>query len=138
VPALGFGKGVSEAIALKHTIEPEALLPLVGGHSDRVQRRQMILRELTQVRVGGGDDGDNLAERGDRDPCPAIGLGHGYRPEARTGESIELLRRQPTLTVPLRRFFREFESELACNGERFLVRADAVGVRREIEARRLL
>ena len=136
VAAFRLGEGVAEPIALKHATEPKALLLFRRGHPDRVQRRQMILRQLTQIWIGGRNNGDDLGERGERHSRPAIGLGHRYRPQARAGKAIELLRRQTALAVALGRLAGEFGGELARDRQRFLIRPDTVGVRRQIEARR--
>src|SRR5580692_11630589 len=72
--ALGLGKSVAEAIALKHAAEPQELLLFAGRHSDCVQRRQMILRQLAKIGVSGGNGRDNLGERGEGDARSAISL----------------------------------------------------------------
>ena len=136
--ALGLGKGVAEAIALQRATKPQELLLFACRHPDRVQRRQMVLRELAQARVGGGNDRDDLGQRGEGYARPAIGLRHGDSPQARPRETIELLRGKAPLAVSLRRLFREFSGELPRDGQRFLVGGDTMRVRVEFESRRLL
>jgi hypothetical protein len=123
---------------LQRATEPQELLLFARRHPDRVQRRQMILRQLAQVRVGGGNDRDDLGQRGEGDACPAIGLWHGDSPKARPRETIELLGRKGPLAVPLRRALREIGGKPACDGQRFLVGGDTMRVRVEFESRRLL
>ena len=82
VLALGLRKGVAEAIALKHAAEPKTLLLFAGRHSDRVQSRQMILRQLAEIGVCGGNDRDHLSQRREGNARSAIGLRHGDRPQA--------------------------------------------------------
>jgi hypothetical protein len=98
----------------------------------------MVLRELAQVRVGGGNDRDNLGERGEGNTRSAIGLWHCNSPKTRPRETIEFLGRQTSLAVSLRRALREISGKPACDGRCFLVGGDTVRVRIEFESRRLL
>ena len=136
--ALGLRKGVAEAIALQRAAKPQKLLLFACRHSDRVQRRQMVLRELAQARVGGGNDRDDLSERGEGNARSAIGLRHGDSPKAGPRETVELLGGKAPLAVSLRRLLREFGGKLPRDGQRLLVGGDPVRVRIEFENRRLL
>src|SRR5580704_12621501 len=122
--ALGLGKGVAEAIALQRAAKPQEPLLFACRDSDRVQRRQMILRELAQVWVGGGNDCDDLGERGEGNARTAIGLWHCDPPKARPRETVELLGWKAPLAVSLRRLLREFGGKLSRDGQRFLVGGD--------------
>jgi hypothetical protein len=135
--AFGLGEGVAQAIALQHPAEPKALLLFARRHSDCVQRREMILRQLSEVGVGGGNDSNDLCERSEGDASAAISLRHSDRPKARSREAIKLLGRQTSLTVSLSGFNPEFVGEPAGDSQGFLVRGDAVRIRRKIEARNL-
>ena len=98
----------------------------------------MILRELPQARVGGGDDRDDLGQRREGNLRSTIGLRHGDSPKTGPRETVEFLGRKAPFVVPLCRLARKFSGELARDGERFLVRGDAVRVGVELESRRLL
>ena len=81
----------------------------------------MILRELTQVWVGGANDRDDFGERGEGYARPAVGLWHGDSPKARSRETVKFLRGKAPLAVSLRRLSREFGGELSREGQSFLV-----------------
>jgi hypothetical protein len=98
----------------------------------------MILWKLAQVRVGRGNDRDNLSERGEGDARSAVSFWRRNSPKARPREAIELLGGKAPLAVSLRRLLREIDGELARDGQCFLVGGDAMGVRIEFESRRLL
>ena len=136
--APSLGKGVAEAIALERTAKPQELLLFACRNSDRVQRRQMVLRELTQAWVSGRNDRDDLGESGEGNAAAAIGLGHGNSPKAGPREAIEFLNGQATLVISLRRAFREFGDELPRDGQGLRVGGDPMCVWMELENRRLL
>ncbi len=97
--ALGFRKGITETIAGQDLAEIVTLLFLAGGLQQDVHHAQMILRDLPQRRVGGGDQLDHLGHRYIRHLGAAVGLGNGDAPQAAGRKLIKLGHRQAPLAV---------------------------------------
>ena len=88
----------------------------------------MVLRDLPQGRIGSGNNGDHLGQRGVRHLRPAKLCGHGNAPQAAIGKHVDHLGghlTQPvTLSVTLQQKCRHFMGNI--NG--FGIRADHMGI----------
>lgn len=90
VLALGFGERVAETVAGQDFAEVVTLLLLGGGLQQDVHHAQVVLRNLPQGRVGGGDQLDHLGHRYIGHLGATVGFGNGDAPQATGGKFVKL------------------------------------------------
>ena len=89
--AAGFRNGIGEAIALEGQIEEIRLLQIRALQADIFEQAVMVLRDLPERGIGGGNNRDHFGQRGVRHLRPAVLGGHGNTPQAAVGEHIQHL-----------------------------------------------
>ena len=127
----GFGptldKGIPKAVALQHALEKELLLLLGAIQSDGFDHIVMVLGNLAQRRICGGDDGHDLGRGRERHFRSAVCFRNSDTPEAALREFVQFFMRQAALAVALGRFLLKTLGETAGNGQGFLLVANNVG-----------
>ncbi|CAM2189111.1 hypothetical protein PSAC2689_80318 [Paraburkholderia sacchari] len=135
--AARFRKRIAVARALEHQIEEEALLGLSAFETDVFDQAKVVLRNLSDRRIGLGDDRNNLGKRDTGHFRAAIRLRNGDGPEPARGKEFDFIVGQLARAIALRRIFLELYGDGARNGKRFFVRANdgplAVGSQLAVE-----
>jgi hypothetical protein len=125
--ALGFREGVAESVARQDLAEVVTLLFLAGGLQEDVHHAQVILRDLPQGRVGGGDHLDHLGHGHIGHLGATVGLGNGDTPQAAGGKLFKFGDRQASLAVAHAGVDSEAGGQPNGDLNRFGIRADNMG-----------
>ncbi|MNQ81235.1 hypothetical protein D3C85_962460 [compost metagenome] len=125
--AFGFGKGVAETVALQDFAEVIALLLFAGGLQQDVEHAEVVLRDLAQRRVGGGNDLDHFGDGHVGHTGAAVGFRDSDAPKAAGGKFVKLGNRQASLAIAHAGLDGETRGELVSDGNGLGVRADHVG-----------
>ncbi|MNP05406.1 hypothetical protein D3C76_973590 [compost metagenome] len=125
--AFRFREGVAEAVTLQHFAEVVLLLLFAGGLHQDVEHAKVVLRDLAQGRISGGNDLDHFGDGHIRHSGATVGFWHGDAPEAASGELVELGNRQTSFAIAHAGFDGESRRELVGDGNRFRIRADHMG-----------
>ena len=136
VLALAFGEGVAIAQALQRPAEEQFLLFLGAIKLNGADDGEVVLGDLGDGRIGGGNDLDHLGQRGIGHVRAAIGLGNINAPQAALGIFIEFGKRQKAFTVTKRGPLAKLRGQACRDLDSLGVAADDMGGRRRARTRR--
>ena len=122
----GLRKGIGEAIAFQHLSEEKGLLRFAALQTNILQQAVVVLRDLPQRRVGGGNNRNHLSQRRGRNLGAAPLPRDGNPPQAAVGVGIDNLRRHAAAAIALRRVGLQYRRDLMGDGDRFVIAADNV------------
>ena len=98
--AAELGKGVAEARPLQNLREQELLLRGIRNRADSGDDSEVILRDLANRRVSGGNDRDDLGKSHVGELGSAEGLRHVDRPQPALREGVKLRERPFPIPIP--------------------------------------
>ena len=124
--AAGFRKRVGKAIALQRLSEEKCLLLFAALQTDILQKTVMVLGNLPQRRVGGGNNRYHLGQRGGGYLGSAPLPRDGDTPQAAIGVGIDNLRRHAAAAIALRRAGLQYRRDFMGDGDGFVIAADNV------------
>lgn len=116
-------------MALQHQSEEVALLLGRALQADVFKQAVMVLRDLPQRGVGGGDDGDHLGQCGERHLRTAMCPWHGNAPQPTVGECVDDVCRHFPASIALCGAVTQQGGDLVGDADRFGIVADDMGCR---------
>ena len=114
----GLAQRVAEAAAGQHAPEPMPLLFFRSGQADRLDHKEMVLRDLPQATIGGRDQRRDLGQGAGTHRRTAVLARHGDGPQAARRIALDLVARQAPLAVARRRVAPELTGQRAGDGDR--------------------